>query len=256
MASKEKPVRVTIPATIEKAQAALEGLGALLTAKSWERAATVYAFTVVAEGKGKAANGNSAISLTPEQFAALGIHGLRSHHTVRLYHERWAEHGKKGIKPGQTVTLPTIEWPPTRTGTDGYGSEAGLATTIKRAVDKHGEDTVVRAVTNVAPKAAAAFVQQQVEAVPIRPKTSRDKGDKPGAADILGGVVTGTIALGVVYDMDKVISDLPTWREVDEPSARLWVEMVERRVEIARAVLENKVTDADLHQWLDEERTA
>ena len=38
-------VQVHIPATIEEAKANLDGLGKLLTAKEWERAAIVYAFS-------------------------------------------------------------------------------------------------------------------------------------------------------------------------------------------------------------------
>ena len=176
---------ITIPGTIEEAKTALDGLGELLTAKAWERAAIVAAFTRLDERGGDrkseaAINRSSEIDrLTPEKFAALGIHGLQSGNTVRLYVQTWqaAQQGIITVDPisgkssfdaaeldpamfddftptaGEAIDLPThIPWPPTRTGTDGYETETGLTSTIKRAVEKHGGGAVTKAVIDTVPE--------------------------------------------------------------------------------------------------------
>lgn len=112
--------RIGIPATLDEAVTALNGVGRLLTAKQWERAAIVYAFTrdgVRGEG-GPGRNQNGEITtLLPSEFAGLGIIGLKSDQTVRTYRKAWqdaiADGQAEDISPGQEAVLPTREWPPT-----------------------------------------------------------------------------------------------------------------------------------------------
>ena len=152
--------KVTIPASIEEATERLEGLGALLTATGWERAAIVYAFTRLDE-KGGDRKSEAAIKvrsdfdrLTPDEFAALGIHGLKSKNTVRLHHERWAEHGRaKTVKPGQTVTLPTVEWPPIdpRVGENGrlqLSPTTPIGDVLDRLKKERGSEAVADAIAD------------------------------------------------------------------------------------------------------------
>jgi hypothetical protein len=98
---------VAIPATIEDAVGALNGIDALLTAKGWERAAIVYAFTYDGRDSVEVKN-----RLSVGEFLKLKIAGLSSSRTVALYRSAWAEHGDPNIKPGDTVTLPTEDFPP------------------------------------------------------------------------------------------------------------------------------------------------
>lgn len=107
--------KFTIPRTVEAAGKQLAELDGLITARSWQRAAIVYAFVSVADGKGKApANRDSAIS--PAEFAALGIAGLRSDNTVRAYRGHWQyaiDQGKaKPVGPGSRVEEPDLPFPP------------------------------------------------------------------------------------------------------------------------------------------------
>ena len=74
---------VTVPATIEEATEAWNGIGALLTAKDWERAAIVYAYTEPTEKPGPKRSVTSDRS-SFAGFAALCIAGLRSKNTVQL----------------------------------------------------------------------------------------------------------------------------------------------------------------------------
>jgi hypothetical protein len=103
---------VAIPATIEDAVGALTGIDALLTAKGWERAAIVYAFTY--EGRGHfASDGNPSDGrVTITDFAKLGIAGLTTRETVALYRDAWLEKGDPNIGAGDTVTLPDSKFPP------------------------------------------------------------------------------------------------------------------------------------------------
>lgn len=103
---------VAIPATIEEATASLNGIGGLLTAKEWERAAIVYAFTE--DQQGKHFDGNpSRLSIT--EFAKLGITGLTTREAVARYRNTWIEYGVLGIKPGDVTDLPDADWPPMST---------------------------------------------------------------------------------------------------------------------------------------------
>jgi len=103
---------ITIPKTIEAAKAVLDGLGALLTAKQWERAAIVYAFTE--EGtNGRPAKPRNTERFSPVAFAGLGITGLASDNTVRAYRKAWQSAMEKGapdITPGDVISVPDLPW--------------------------------------------------------------------------------------------------------------------------------------------------
>ncbi len=122
---KKERIVVDLPNSIEEAQEQLGGLGRLLTAKSWERAAIVHAFTEDKQGTRsdlETSSRSTGSSLSITAFAELGINGLKSDKTVRLYRNLWAEHGDPDIGPGSTVVLPDVDFPPTRTGTDGMNT--------------------------------------------------------------------------------------------------------------------------------------
>ena len=147
---------VAIPATIEEAVGALNGIDALLTAKGWERAAIVYAFTADQQGtQGDQKKVSDRLGIN--EFANLGITGLTSAPTVRIYRNAWAEHGEPDIQPGDTVTLPTTKFPPrddtnfgTRVSPDKaaltvseWSPEAKAAAVTELIRDREITDTVV-----------------------------------------------------------------------------------------------------------------
>jgi hypothetical protein len=103
--------KINIPGTIDEAVASLTGIGALLIAKEWERAAIVAAFVTLSEGKGKR---NARTSISPVEFAALGVVGFKSKDTVRAYAQAWQEAINQGkavaAEPGATVALPDLTW--------------------------------------------------------------------------------------------------------------------------------------------------
>jgi hypothetical protein len=63
--------------------------------------------------RGRTSATSSRGLLSPREFAALGIRGLRSKDTVRLYVERWQATGLPVPTPGTSVTMPDLDWPPT-----------------------------------------------------------------------------------------------------------------------------------------------
>jgi hypothetical protein len=111
--------QVVIPASLDDATRELEGLGRLLQARNWERAAIVFAWTEPGvphlASAGRAAD---ARRLSITAFAALDITGLRTRESVARYRRAWEIAVDDGhaiaVGPGEEVTLPTREWPPFR----------------------------------------------------------------------------------------------------------------------------------------------
>lgn len=133
---------ITIPKTIEAAKAALGAVGALLTAKNWERAAIVYAF---AESKEQGSTaGNTAVKMSFTAFAALKIVGLTDRETVADYHRAWQwaiDNGMASeVKPGDEVTLPTAAWPPGIIG--GETGEQMRERVVRTAIKQNPEKVI------------------------------------------------------------------------------------------------------------------
>jgi hypothetical protein len=103
-----------IPSTVERAGRELANLDGLITARSWQRAAIVYAFTEPGQqGRGET---SSSGRLSFYAFAELGIQGLRSRETVRDYYGHWQyaiDQGKaQPVGPGDRVDEPDLDFPP------------------------------------------------------------------------------------------------------------------------------------------------
>jgi hypothetical protein len=105
-------VQIQVPASLDEAISNLNGLAALLTAKQWERAAIVYAFTE--PGSGGPRTGHDQDQLSFREFADLNIAGLRSKSRVQAYRGAWQaaidRGGAKVINPGDATSLPELPW--------------------------------------------------------------------------------------------------------------------------------------------------
>jgi hypothetical protein len=103
---------IQIPSSLEDAVLDLKGLGELVTASEWKRAAIVWAFTEA----GKPGPGNRATSgpISINDFCRHEISGLKSKETVRKYRKAWKLAIDKGFatdaKPGDEVKMPDVEW--------------------------------------------------------------------------------------------------------------------------------------------------
>lgn len=156
----------TLPAAIEDARVELATLEQIAQATGWRRAAIVWAFVEPAEqgwprsSKTRSHMGSSA-RMSARDFAALGIAGLRSHHTVSHYHGAWAAAIEAGeaepVAPGDTVTLPDMPFPPNPTVGRNLGHADREALTVQAAVDGVGPSKVLDVASN--PKAIAAAIK-------------------------------------------------------------------------------------------------
>lgn len=121
-------MRIAVPASLDEAIANLNGLGALLTAKQWQRAALVYAFTEPGTGGPRTVRKSGQLSF--REFADLGIAGLRDAETVIWSRQAWQDAIDDGqavaVTPGDDVALPEREFPKhprTRSSFDGFRAQ-------------------------------------------------------------------------------------------------------------------------------------
>lgn len=186
---------IMIPATIEEAKIALGGLGALLTAKGWERAAIVYAFTKETRaGRPRKGKSSEITQLSCNDFAKLGIHGLRGGQAVREHRANWEEAMANGwveaVAPGDEVVLPAEPYPPSprKTGAvrlDPTATAAENAAAIRSAINAHPDladevdkDAIQRIGKDTKKYARATRVHQEHHPKP-------DKKDKATGTDLL-----------------------------------------------------------------------
>jgi hypothetical protein len=105
-------VSIRIPASIAEATTALNGIDALLTAKQWERAAIVYAFTQPNGGGARTVPDQRQLSL--REFAEKRIPGLRSPSRVSAYRKTWEaaiiDGRARPVGPGDVAELPELPW--------------------------------------------------------------------------------------------------------------------------------------------------
>lgn len=95
---------IRIPKTVEAAVGTLNGLGALLTAKEWERAAILAAFVVPDKGNGNRRESDGS-GESASAFARRGVAGLRDATTVLRYVAAWEALGVGRPTPGETFNI-------------------------------------------------------------------------------------------------------------------------------------------------------
>jgi hypothetical protein len=139
------PKSFTIPDTIE-------GVSGLLTARKWEKAAIVYAWTMPQQGTSKQ-NRRSGL-YTFADFASLEIVGLTNAQTVASYRNAWVWAIEQGlapmVEPGDTIDfmdLGTVGFPPTGNAAypkspydDDYAAEAEKVGVSKDAARRSGSN--------------------------------------------------------------------------------------------------------------------
>lgn len=114
--------QVHIPRTLDELTDNLDAVGRLLTAREWERAAIVYAFTDIGGPR------NSPQPLPPKvslrAFAGYGFTGLTTVKSVIRYRRawRWAMHEQLAgeVGPGDIVVLPDLPFPDWNTSLPEY----------------------------------------------------------------------------------------------------------------------------------------
>ena len=249
-------MNIVIPRTIEAAVETLNGIGGLLTAKEWERAAIVYAFTKPQQGK-RTSLASEGGRLSTEEFARLGITGLRGANTVWAYRKVWTEAMEDGAveaKPGKTVTLPTRDWPGTKTGAT-EGNTGNVIAAIKRnpkvlaeAVRAVGTDEHIEAVTDALAEAQTdPYIRDKVdEKVAVKTANAPRYTKKPGTdwAKVIRAVLSNHgRADGTLRDLARDLPGNPVYRiDIEDILKHLeddrvrWIPMVEAKF---RAMLDD-----------------
>lgn len=180
-----------VPATLKAMVGHLQGIGVLLVAKEWERAACVYAYTQPGAGQGARrprADTAQGAGLSLREFAELGIDGMGVTQ-VRAYRKAWQAAVDDGhavpLAPGDEVDLPDVPWK------DYFGEatadvQARVFKSVINDADKFREAvqdnpalaTVLakRVVDNPATRVA---VEANL-AEPVKPRDGQPRRDEPG----------------------------------------------------------------------------
>lgn len=234
---------VQIPTTINEAVEALGGLGQLITARKWERAAIVAAFVRLNLGEGGHEEpASSGQFVSAREFAEKKIIGLTSKSSVSKYVQAWLDvHDGKYPKPGSKRVLPTVDFPPMRTGTDGHSTTKGMTETVSEMIERHGAEAVATAVTDVAPDASEKAV------VTARGKALRERYDLPFESPPPGLVPDWILDFGDDLNRLHTIAERVTRTLREHPEAAIpeRIKKIERiRDLLAVALMEASVAES------------
>jgi hypothetical protein len=164
--------RITVPRTFTVPHT-IEGIAGLLTARKWERAAIVYAWTYPLDELGTS---KTTGCYTVKAFVNLELAGLRSDRTVTNYRNAWQaaiDAGKaEPIAPGVSIMLPDMEFPPGHNPTWGkdvdewdeeYESEAEAEGVKKDSAKRVGANKAALAAAIKADPAARAAARVAID---------------------------------------------------------------------------------------------
>jgi hypothetical protein len=136
--------KITIPAEDELGHR-LEGVGTLLVARRWERAAIVYAYTDVGGPRNSRQPKPPRVNI--RQFASRGYAGLTTPKAVTRYRHAWVTAIDLGwavpVNPGDTVELPDRPFPEWMSAwqsdqiTDAIRDDPATAALARRALQRH-----------------------------------------------------------------------------------------------------------------------
>ncbi len=192
---------MNVPKTIRSAETKLTKLGGIVTASEWERAAIVFAFTEVADKDGGRKPATSS-RLSPNEFAELGIIGLKSKDTVRKYHVAWQDAIDAGealpIGPGDVFNEPELDFPPVDRTARQAGASVPRVASMLHDKENIGEVIAQMPIGDLIPLVNAA--QAKIDSA----KTPRPV-KKPGPLDVM-------VAISDMDDaLDKLEKAEPAW---------------------------------------------
>ena len=231
----------TIPDSIDAAVAELTGLGELITASEWRKAAIVATFVVVSDDGvnfvvTESGEGARTSTLSSVQFAALGISGLKSKDTVRRYAKAWADAGQPRPTPGQNVELPTTPFreiaAPSKTSGQFSGTDAAVRENTGSIARVLGDPaTVARTLVRMTPEAKSALIEGLAAEVD-------EDGENVGAAALMSGVAAQNP--GVPFE--------PLLREAQEQNERT---TTDKRYEDIKREHDNRDREGSAENLLD-----
>jgi len=219
------PTKFTIPDTIE-------GVAGLLTARKWEKAAIVYAWTLPQQGR--RTSRKTAGSYGIEEFAGLGIAGLRSPRSVEAYRAAWVWAIESGwtepVDPGDEIDLEDlalVDFPPVDNRSqsqrpseydEDYRAEAvRTGAPVGEAKRSGYNKAAVEAAVAADPEVAAAAQRglnrrEEKRRTKVRDDFYRKKGKEPppvdpayqDADDYTGGGVLGEALTALDVEIDRM----------------------------------------------------
>jgi hypothetical protein len=211
---------IKVPKTIEAAEQQLASLDGLITAKQWDRAAIVWAFTY--EGTNRWDSGTELNRYNVTQFAERGIKGLASKTSVIAYRKAWRDAmqmvGAPDVQPGDSLEAPALPFPPVSLDDPRYkGIDDKDAIKEQAETDGTGASKALDIAKNLKAMAAAIKASPKVAAAAEAAITDAAKGrlDKshpvvqsvePDLAEQVWGIVTDVQRLE--RDADKLARDL------------------------------------------------
>lgn len=244
---------ITLPTEAELRDT-LTGLERLISAKEWERAAIVYAFTTN-DGPGRPKNPAEVqdFPVPVTGFAAIGFHGLRNFRTVARYRKVWADAIARGtateVRPGDEVVLPTDPWNDFYDPTEGdprYNIPAADDLRAQAKQDGTGLSKVVDIAKNTAAMESAIMADPRVaQAAELALQRLDDQARRKARAqqeDFELGVIADGGRIPSVEEIKERRADHPVEaaiRAVDDEERRLGAPI--RRIEEAIAAFTESV---------------
>jgi len=222
-----------IPSTLDEVKEHLNGLGKLVTAKEWERAAIVWAWT--REGVNQYESLVSSYqAMTITDFAKLGIINLSSRNSVREYRQRWQsiidELGDAyAVRPGDEIPPVEKPWREEKSRDDG---DVDSDESTSDSVPQPSAEAVIAAIRNN-PEVA----QQVVADADARAAVARASFEYDGDAEEMANAADPQRA-----EMGKITR-----------RANLWDAWRKIRYDVDRAVT---WTDRELESLSEEDKTA
>jgi hypothetical protein len=262
---------IKIPKSIETAQEQLASLDGLITAKQWDRAAIVWAFTY--EGTNRFDSGTELDRYSVTAFAGRGIKGLASKTSVIAYRKAWRDAmemiGVPDVKPGETVETPALTFPPVsledpryrkvanREAIEAQAQEDGTSTS--KALDIAKNKPAMAAAIKASPEVAKAAE----EALTTRAAANLEKSypivrkAKPAEGALFWGVVARLQRIGKAGE--AVIADLQSvpvqeWTDETRELLATYARRDRTILDFIEALITGgNITDESLRELLAEE---
>lgn len=231
---------VIIPSTLDEVKEHLNGLGKLVTAKEWERAAIVWAWT--REGVNQYESLVSSYqAMTITDFAKLGIINLSSRNSVREYRQRWQaivdELGDAyAVRPGDEIPPVEKPWREEKSRDDG---DVDSDESTSDSVPQPSAEAVIAAIRNN-PEVA----QQVVADADARAAVARASFEYDGDAEEMANAADPQRAemRSDVVSM-RYREKMREWRRLGDELAA-WTD----RVELSESETRTSIADAQIVQ--------
>lgn len=254
-----------IPFSLDEAIERLVAIEGIVTARGWERAAIVWAFTLPDDVDQV---GTIPQKISFRAFAARRIAGLRDHHTVAKYHDAWQaaidSGDAKPVVPGDRIEIPDLPWPHPAYKEARLGGDRRAA--IEAVVGESGPSVASVAQVMEQPSAIAAAIRANPELAAIAEQAVRDRrrehpSERSPASQILKEpkpiplIWMGDVTQ-VVRDVDRVVAGGAMIGHLDDEAVGL-VNEAATRLETAAGWLRTlvrgeQISDDALHSWLGE----